>query len=85
MRIPPPLLVAAAAVAVSANGLLGAPVLDDGWVIFRNPLVTRLDLVRIFTEPYNAGGPVTTGSLFRPLTTLTYALTYAAAGTATWP
>ncbi|MFO0583012.1 MAG: tetratricopeptide repeat protein [Anaeromyxobacter sp.] len=85
MRIPPPLLVAAAAVAVSANGLLGAPVLDDGWVIFRNPLVTRLDLVRIFTEPYNAGGPVTTGGLFRPLTTLTYALTYAAAGTATWP
>ncbi|MFT3914412.1 MAG: tetratricopeptide repeat protein [Anaeromyxobacteraceae bacterium] len=85
MRIPSPLLVAAAAVAVSANGLLGAPVLDDGWVIFRNPLVTRLDVARIFTEPYNAGGPVTTGGLFRPLTTLTYALTYAAAGGTTWP
>jgi len=79
------LLVALAAALVSANGLLGAPVLDDGWVIFQNPLVTRLDLRQLFTQPYNAGGPSTTSGVFRPLTTLTYALTYAAAGRVTWP
>ena len=84
-RLPPPLWVALAAVAVSLNGLAGAPVLDDGWVIFQNPLVTSLSLERILREGYNAGGPVTTAGLFRPVTTLSYALTYAVAGHLAWP
>jgi len=58
-------------------------VLDDGWVIFDNPLVRSLaNVPRILREPYGFGGPSTTGGLYRPVTTLSYALNYAAGGRA---
>lgn len=57
--------------------------LDDGWVIFDNPLVRSLaNVPRILREPYGFGGPSTTGGLYRPVTTLSYALNYAAGGRA---
>ncbi len=54
------------------------PVLDDGWAVVENPLVQGglRNAVRILTSPYNYGGPGTTGGLFRPVTTLTYAVNY---------
>jgi Flp pilus assembly protein TadD len=71
------------AAAVYLGTLGNAPVLDDGWVIFENPLVRSLsNLPRILREPYGFGGPTTTGGVYRPLTTLSYALNYAAGGRA---
>src|SRR5207302_5072678 len=73
--------VALAAVAVYANTLTNAPVLDDGWVIFENPLIKSLaNIGRIFREPYNAAGSATNAGLYRPLTMITYALNYAVGG-----
>lgn len=76
--------VAGVAAVLFAPSLGHLPTLDDGWVVFDNPLVRTADVVRIFTEPYNAGGPSTTGGLFRPVTTLTYALNHLAGGYAGW-
>src|SRR5215470_5541246 len=73
--------VALAAVAVHANTLHNGPVLDDGWVIFDNPLIKNLtNIPRIFLEPYNVALTGANGGLYRPVTTATYALNYAFGG-----
>ena len=61
-----------------AQTLFHPPILDDGWAVIENPLVQGglKNAVRIFMSPYNYGGPETTGGLFRPFTTLTFAINY---------
>ena len=69
------------AVAVYANTVANQPVLDDGWVIFHNPLIKSLKNVpRIFQAPYNVALTGTNAGLYRPVTMLTYALNYASGG-----
>ena len=65
-----------------AQTLPNAPVLDDGWAVVENPLVQGglRNAARILTSPYNFGGPSTTGGLFRPVTTLSFAANYAVHG-----
>ncbi len=77
----PRLTVALAAVLPFLLTLGNQPVLDDGWAALDNPLVWSLrNIGRMFTELYGfAGGPTVQG-LFRPITTLTYALDYALHG-----
>ena len=77
-------LVALAAILPFAQTLPNPPVLDDGWAVVENPLVQGglRNAGRIFTSPYNYGGPGTTGGLFRPVTTLTFAANYAVHGRA---
>lgn len=76
-----PLLVGLLALAAYPNILHNKPVLDDGWVIFDNPLIKSLaHLPRLFREPYNAAGARTLGGVFRPVTSATYALNYALGG-----
>jgi tetratricopeptide (TPR) repeat protein len=72
-------VVAVAAAAPFVQTLAFPPVLDDGWAVVENPLVQGgvRNAARILTSPYNYGGPGTTGGLFRPVTTLTYAANYA--------
>jgi Flp pilus assembly protein TadD len=72
-------LVALASILPFAQTLPNPPVLDDGWAVVENPLVQGglRNAARIFTSPYNYGGPGTTGGLFRPVTTLTFAANYA--------
>ncbi len=72
------ILVALAAILPFAQTLPHPPVLDDGWAVVDNPLVQGglRNAARILTSPYNYGGPGTTGGLFRPITTLTYAVNY---------
>ncbi|HET8732929.1 MAG TPA: tetratricopeptide repeat protein, partial [Anaeromyxobacteraceae bacterium] len=67
-----------------AQTLPNPPVLDDGWAVVDNPLVQggMRNAARILTSPYNYGGPGTTGGLFRPVTTLTFAANYAVHGRA---
>jgi hypothetical protein len=76
------ILVALVAVLPFAQTLPNPPVLDDGWVVVDNPLVQGglRNAARILTSPYNYGGPGTTGGLFRPVTTLTFAANYAVHG-----
>ncbi len=75
------LLVAVVAFVAHSNIFSNTPVLDDGWVIFDNPLIKSLRHVpRIFREPYNVAGAANLAGVFRPLTTLSYALNYAAGG-----
>lgn len=76
------LWVAALGTVIYLGSLGNQPTLDDGWVVFDSPMVRTFDLVRMFTQPYNSAGPATTGGLFRPVTTLTYALNYALGGRA---
>lgn len=60
-----------------ANTLHNAPVLDDGWVIFDNPLIKHLDRVAdMFRESYGAANPGEQRGLYRPLTTLSYAVNW---------
>src|SRR6266550_9090904 len=74
-------VVALAAVAVYANTLGNQPVLDDGWVIFSNPLIKSLkNIPAIFHQPYNATLPLQRTGLYRPVTTLSYAINYALGG-----
>ncbi len=77
-------LVALAAILPFAQTLPHPPVLDDGWAVVENPLVQGglRNAARILTAPYNYGGPGTTGGLFRPVTTLTFAANYAVHGRA---
>ncbi len=83
LRERPALVVGLAAGLTQVNTLWNQPVLDDGWVIFDNPLVKSLaNVPRIFTEGYNVAGAATNAGLWRPVTTLTYALNYAAGGMA---
>ncbi len=76
------ILVALVAILPFAQTLPNPPVLDDGWVVVDNPLVQGglRNAARILTAPYNYGGPGTTGGLFRPVTTLTFAANYALHG-----
>ncbi len=78
------ILVALAAVLPFAQTLPNPPVLDDGWAVVENPLVQGglRNAARILTSPYNYGGPGTTGGLFRPVTTLSFAANYAVHGRA---
>jgi len=79
--VDPTLTLAVLAAATYANIFANAPVLDDGWVIFDNSLIKNLgNIPRIFHEPYNAAMKGTNAGLYRPLTTLTYALNYAVGG-----
>jgi Flp pilus assembly protein TadD len=76
------ILVVLAAVLPFAQTLPHPPVLDDGWAVVENPLVQGGlgNAARILTSPYNYGGPGTTGGLFRPVTTFTFAANYAVHG-----
>jgi Tfp pilus assembly protein PilF len=76
------ILVAVVAVLPFAQTLPNPPVLDDGWAVVENPLVQGGlgNAGRILTSPYNYGGPGTTGGLFRPVTTLSFAVSYAVHG-----
>jgi tetratricopeptide (TPR) repeat protein len=72
-------LVFAVAAALYANTLGGGFVLDDGLAVQHNPLIRSLHrvpelLVSDYWEPRMKGG------LYRPLTTLSYALNFAVAG-----
>jgi Flp pilus assembly protein TadD len=79
-------VVALAAILPFAQTLPNPPVLDDGWAVVDNPLVQGglRNAGRIFTSPYNYGGPSTTSGVFRPVTTLTFAANYAIHGRAQW-
>ncbi len=72
------ILVVLVAIIPFAQTLSHPPVLDDWWAVIDNPLVQGglKNAVRIFTSTYNYGGPETTGGLFRPFTTLTFAANY---------
>jgi Flp pilus assembly protein TadD len=77
-------VVAAAAVLPFLGTLRNAPVLDDGWAVLDNPLV-RGGLAaagRILTEPYGVAGGASLQGPFRPLTTLSFAASYALHGRA---
>lgn len=72
---------AAAALLAQVNTFRNQPVLDDGWVIFDNPLVRNIANVgRIFRDPYNVAGAATNAGLWRPVTTITYAFNYLVGG-----
>lgn len=73
-------LVAGVALAVYANSLGGALVYDDANAIRNNPFVRNGDVEGILTEPSWWGGA--RGPLWRPLTTLTFALDHAVHGLA---
>jgi hypothetical protein len=74
-------IVVLVAAAVYAMTLKNAPVLDDGWVIFDNSLIKSLKNVpAIFYAPYNVALRGANAGLYRPVTTLTYALNYALGG-----
>src|SRR5205085_10741206 len=70
--------VAGVAVGVYANSLSGSLLYDDVNAIRNNPFVRSGDVVGILTEPSWWG--VVRGPLWRPLTTLTFALDHALHG-----
>jgi protein O-mannosyl-transferase len=72
----------AVVVCTYANTLRNRPVLDDGWVIFDNSLIKSLHNVpAIFRQPYNVRTPTwNNAGLYRPVTTLSYAINYAIGG-----
>lgn len=73
-------LIVALALVTYVNSLQNELVFDDRGVVIDNPVVRRLDLKGIFTHGFwgrPKADPAHTGS-YRPLTTLTYALNYAA-------
>ncbi|MBZ5640764.1 MAG: tetratricopeptide repeat protein [Acidobacteriia bacterium] len=74
-------IVVAVAVSVYATSLPNGFVLDDSTVVEQNPLVTSHAFGRILAAPYHYGPreTVPTG-LYRPLTTLSFAMEHAAAG-----
>ncbi len=78
------IVVALAAVLPFAQTLPNPPVLDDGWAVVENPLVQGglRNTARILTSPYNYGAPGTLAGLFRPVTTLSFAASYAVHGRA---
>src|SRR5262249_42432501 len=65
------------ALGVYAGRRRGEPVLDDGWVIFGNSTIKRpAEMGRLWRLPY-AARPNEVG-FYRPVTMVSYALTYAA-------
>lgn len=74
-------MVALAAALAYANTLHNLPVLDDGWAIFDNPLIKHVDQVgAIFRGSYGAAAAVEHRGLYRPLTTLSYAINWQMGG-----
>jgi Flp pilus assembly protein TadD len=76
------LIVAALATVSYVNTLQNELVFDDRGVILDNPVVRNLDLEAVFTHDFwgrPKGDPAHNGS-YRPLTTLTYLVNYAADG-----
>jgi len=72
-------LVFAVAAALYANTLGGGFILDDGLAVRHNPLIRSLHRVpELFVSDY--WEPTTKAGLYRPLTTLSYALNFAVAG-----
>ena len=68
-------------VVLYADTLANRPVLDDGWVIFDNSLIKSLrNVPAIFRQPYNAATPGSNAGVYRPVTTLSYAINYAIGG-----
>ena len=70
------LLIAALALLLYAGTLDNAFVFDDHTAIRDNPLVHRTDPIEIFTTDYWSGYHADRSGLYRPLTTLSYALQY---------
>ena len=73
-------LIAALALLLYAGTLDNAFVLDDHTAIRDNPLVHRADPIEIFTSDYWSGYHADHSGLYRPLTTLSYALQYRLCG-----
>jgi protein O-mannosyl-transferase len=74
-------IAAAAAIAVYANSLPNGFALDDPAVVAENPLVTSHAFARILIAPYHHGPTQATPTgLYRPLTTLTFAVNHALGG-----
>src|SRR2546428_3546376 len=75
-------VVAMIATLLYANTIENRPVLDDGWVIFDNSLIKSLrNVPAIFRQPYNAATlSGNNAGLYRPVTTLSYAINYAIGG-----
>jgi hypothetical protein len=74
-------VVALVAVIMYANTMQNLPVFDDGWVIFDNPLIKHLDHVgAIFHQSYGFAAPAEQRGLYRPVTTLSYAVNWAIGG-----
>jgi hypothetical protein len=65
------------AAAAYASTLPNLPVLDDGWAVVANPLVRSFDLAGIFREQTGFAGGETLAGPYRPVATLTNALSYA--------
>ena len=80
------LLVFGLAALAHANTLPNQPVLDDGWAIFDNPIVRDPSrMAEAFRTPWGGGAaPPTVAGVWRPLTTVTFALNHAAGGRAVW-
>jgi Tfp pilus assembly protein PilF len=75
----PVVLVLLVAAALYANTLRGGFVLDDSSIIRQNPLIQSLRRApELFLSDY--WEPTTRSGLYRPLTTLSYALNFAVAG-----
>jgi Flp pilus assembly protein TadD len=79
MAARPRRVVAAAAVLPFLATLGAPPVLDDGWAVVDNPLVQAglRDVGRIFATPYGYAAGATVAGTYRPLTTLSFAASYA--------
>ena len=72
----PMLTAALAAAGASANTLPNQPVLDDGWAVVANPLVRAFDVAGIFREQAGFAAGETLIGPYRPVATLTNALSY---------
>jgi Flp pilus assembly protein TadD len=75
-------LVAVAALLPFLLTLQAPPVLDDGWAVVDNPLVQGglSNAARILASHYGYAGGATLAGAYRPLTTLTFAASYAVHG-----
>jgi len=75
-------VVALAAVLPFLLTIASPPLLDDGWAVVDNPLVQGglSNAARIFSSPYGFAGGATLAGPFRPITTLTFAASYAIHG-----
>jgi tetratricopeptide (TPR) repeat protein len=78
----PKLTAGLAAAAAYANTLPNRPVLDDGWAVVDNPLVRTFDLAGIIREQTGFAGGETLAGPYRPVATLSNAVSYALHGSA---
>lgn len=77
-----PVLILCVGMAVYANSLQNGFTFDDWPLVVENPLVLQPDLGAIFTSAYWPGQPEL--GLYRPLTTLSYAINRWATGESAW-